>query len=283
MKPAEREHDSLIARLTEDCDKACFPPQTRASAVSIGESSLALLFPHLSTTSGADGPHIAAAIETLRRQVREFQQLLEPMFPNPDHSVADKFLQQFPAVHQLLRGDAETMYHGDPAAESVDEVILAYPGFRAIATYRVAHELLLLGVPILSRLLSEWAHTLTGVDIHPGAKIGRDFSIDHGTGVVIGETSVIGNRVRLYQGVTLGALAVARELKGAKRHPTVEDNVVIYSHATILGGTTVIGHDSVIGGNAWITESVPSFSVVNRQSDVRPRRSSGDDAAEFHI
>ena len=284
MKPSDRQHEALIERLSENREKANFPPQTRARAVTIGEAALALLFPHLATAAGGDQCHIAAQAEGLRHALLEFQELLAPIFPNPDRSIADALLERLPGVYTLLRGDAEAMFHGDPAAESIDEVILAYPGFRAIATYRVAHELCELGMPILPRLLTEWAHTLTGVDIHPEAIIGRNFMIDHATGVVIGETSVIGNGVKLYQGVTLGAHAVARENRGVKRHPTVEDNVIIYAHATILGGETVVGHDSIIGGNAWLTHSVPPFSMVNRQSEVQPRRSgSKSDSLEFHI
>ena len=157
------------------------------------------------------------------------------------------------------------------AAESVDEVISAYPGFRAIAIYRIAHEFYRMGVPLFPRILTESAHQRTGIDIHPGATIGRSFFIDHGTGIVVGETTTIGDSVKIYQGVTLGALSVDKTLASSKRHPTIEDNVVIYSNATILGGTTVIGHDSVIGGNVWLTESVPPYSVVYHKSEVHVR------------
>lgn len=280
----DRQYEALVARLTADREKACFPPQTRSRAVTIGELALALLFPHLANTAGGDDCHTLAQAEALHRVLSEFQELLIAIYPNPDPKVVHAFMRRLPDVYTLLRGDAEATFYGDPAAESIDEVILAYPGFRAIATFRLAHELYLLGMPVLPRLLVEWAHSLTGVDIHPGATIGRNFMIDHATGVVIGETSVIGSGVKLYQGVTLGAHAVSRELRGAKRHPTVEDNVVIYAHATILGGDTVIGHDSIVGGNAWITESIPPFSTVNRQSEVQPRKSRRDsDSAEFQI
>ena len=284
MSPHDRKYEKLIERLSADREKACFPPQTRSRAVKIGESALALLFPHLANTAGGDECHTVAQAEALHRSLRDFQELLVSIYPNPNRGLADAFMSCLKDVYSILLGDAEATFHGDPAAVSVDEVILAYPGFRAIATFRIAHELYLLGMPILPRLLVEWAHSLTGVDIHPGATIGRNFMIDHATGVVIGETSVIGNGVKLYQGVTLGAHAVSRELRGAKRHPTVENNVVIYAHATILGGETVIGHDSIVGGNAWITESIPPFSTVNRQSEVQPRKSRrGGDAPEFHI
>lgn len=180
-------------------------------------------------------------------------------------------------IRQMLREDVRAGYEGDPAARSEMEVILAYPGFYAIAVHRIAHELLRLGVPLVPRVMSEHAHSRTGIDIHPGASIGPGFFIDHGTGVVIGETCVIGRRVKLYQGVTLGALSFAKEengtlVKGIKRHPDVEDNVIVYAGATILGGQTRIGHDSVIGGNVWLTHSVPPHSkVYNSQPDPAVR------------
>ncbi len=160
--------------------------------------------------------------------------------------------------------------------------MLTYPGFYAIAIYRVAHALHLLGMPLLPRLLTEFAHQRTGVDIHPGATIGRRFVIDHGTGVVIGETTVIGDGVKLYQGVTLGALVVEKSLSDKKRHPTLEDDVVVYANATILGGDTVVGRGSVIAGNAWLTQSVPPQSVVTRRTEVRPA-SSGTDAGRARV
>ncbi len=165
-------------------------------------------------------------------------------------------------VHELLLKDADAILHGDPAAVSATEVIRTYPGFYAIAVYRLAHEFYQLDVPLVPRILTEHAHSRTGIDIHPGASIGERFCIDHGTGVVIGETVVIGDEVKIYQGVTLGALSVRKELAQTKRHPTLQDRVVVYSGATILGGQTVIGHDSIIGGNVWLTKSVPPFSKV---------------------
>jgi serine O-acetyltransferase len=181
------------------------------------------------------------------------------------------FFMRIPFVYSELQKDAEAILAFDPAAHSIEEVIAAYPGFYAIAVSRFAHELYLLDVPILPRIISEWAHTQTGIDIHPGASIGSGFFIDHGTGVVIGETSVIGNNVKIYQGVTLGALNVRKDEANQKRHPTIADNVVIYSGTTILGGKTHIGHDSVIGGNVWLTASVPPFSLVYHKSEVKVR------------
>lgn len=185
----------------------------------------------------------------------------------------DVFFEKLPEVYSKLRMDAEAIYKFDPAAASIQEVVNAYPGFFAIAVYRIAHQLRIQGVPLLPRMIAEYAHSRTGIDINPGAKIGDSFFIDHGTGVVIGETTDIGNNVKIYQGVTLGALSVEKSLADRKRHPTIEDNVIIYAGSTVLGGRTVIGHDSVIGGNVWITESIPPFSVVYHKSQVKIRNS----------
>jgi serine O-acetyltransferase len=177
------------------------------------------------------------------------------------------FLRALPNLCSRLSQDVQAAYEGDPAAKSIDEVIFAYPAIFAITVYRLAHELNLQGIPLLPRIMTEHAHSVTGIDIHPGATIGSGFFIDHGTGVVIGETTNIGNHVKLYQGVTLGALSFAmdeegRMIRGKKRHPTIEDDVVIYAGATILGGATVIGKGSVIGGNVWLTRSVPPYTKV---------------------
>jgi serine O-acetyltransferase len=182
----------------------------------------------------------------------------------------ETFFAAIPALYATLVQDAKALLQFDPAARSVEEVLVAYPGFYATAVYRLSHQLWEQGVEILPRLFTEYAHSRTGVDIHPGAVIGEGFCIDHGTGIVIGETTVIGNNVKIYQGVTLGALHVSKETV-TKRHPTIEDNVTIYAGATILGGETVIGKDSIIGGNVWLTYSVPSFSVVYHKSEVKVR------------
>jgi serine O-acetyltransferase len=179
-----------------------------------------------------------------------------------------KLFEALPALYQMLLHDAEAIVQFDPAARSIDEVLIAYPGFFATAVYRISHRLHLQGIPTLPRLFSEYAHSKTGIDIHPGAAIGKSFFVDHGTGIVIGETTQIGNRVKIYQGVTIGALNVTKEQASAKRHPTIEDNVIIYSGATILGGTTVVGHDSVIGGNVWLTQSVAPYTVVYQKSEI---------------
>lgn len=172
------------------------------------------------------------------------------------------YVAQLPTILAQLNTDAQSLDNNDPAAQSIEEVYLCYPGFYAIAVYRLSRPLFLQGFPLIPRLMTEYAHRITGVDIHPGAAIGTPFFIDHATGIVIGETSIIKNNVRIYQGVTLGALHVSKSVKGKKRHPTVEDNVTIYANATILGGATVIGANSTIGGNVWITESVPANSVA---------------------
>jgi serine O-acetyltransferase len=176
--------------------------------------------------------------------------------------ICRKFFEKLPDLFEMLLEDAEAFTKFDPASESIEEVILCYPGFYSIVVYRLAHELHNLGVPVLPRIMTEYAHSMTGVDIHPGATVGRKFFIDHATGVVIGATTIIGNNVKLYQGVTLGALFVEKQLANKKRHPTIEDNVIIYARATILGGETIVGHDTVIGGNVWLTESVAPYSVV---------------------
>jgi serine O-acetyltransferase len=180
-------------------------------------------------------------------------------------------LGKIPQIREILSGDVQAAYDGDPAAKSLDEVIFSYPSILAITVYRIAHELHAQDVPLLPRIMSEYAHSVTGIDIHPGARIGKNFFIDHGTGVVIGETSEIGNRVKIYQGVTLGALSFPKDLnqiRGVKRHPTLEDDVTIYSNATILGATT-IGARSVIGGNVWITTDLPPDTMVTLERGSR--------------
>ncbi len=185
--------------------------------------------------------------------------------------VTEKYFAAIPGLYQQLLKDAHAILEFDPAAGSEEEVLVAYPGFYATAVYRLSHVLWKEGVKILPRVFTEYAHSKTGIDIHPGAVIGEAFSIDHGTGLVIGETTVIGNQVKLYQGVTLGALNVSKDSAQSKRHPTIEDNVTVYSGATILGGDTVIGHDSIIGGNVWLTYSIEPWSVVYHKSESRVR------------
>ncbi len=180
----------------------------------------------------------------------------------PCTKIWQKFIEELPELLHLLNLDAQCIYDNDPASNSVEEVYLAYPGFFVIAVYRLSNALYKHQTPLVPRLMSEYAHRLTGVDIHPGATIGSSFFIDHGTGIVIGETTLIKNNVKIYQGVTLGALQVSKDMKNVKRHPTVEHNVCIYANATILGGNTVIGENCTVGGNVWLTESVPANSIV---------------------
>lgn len=243
----------------------------RAQVSRFADDLLALLFPHFSDDVYGSAREIDGRLSLLLRDLQTALRPLAPSMPHPVGETADRFAAAIPTVYERLWLDAEAIHRGDPAAESLDEVVSAYPGFLGIAIYRIAHEFARLGVPIFPRLLTEIAHERTGIDIHPGARIGTSFCIDHGTGIVIGETTVIGDRVKLYQGVTLGALSVDKSMSSTKRHPTIEDNVVIYSNATILGGATVVGHDSVIGGSVWLTESVPPRSVVYHKSEVGVR------------
>jgi serine O-acetyltransferase len=183
------------------------------------------------------------------------------------HVIARELLEQIPQTRDILRGDLQAAHDGDPAARSIEEVILSYPCVLAITTYRIAHQLYVRGAPMVPRIMSEYAHSVTGIDIHPGAKIGKNFFIDHGTGVVIGETTEIGDFVKIYQGVTLGALSFPKDkvgqiIKGRKRHPTIGNNVVLYSGATLLGDEVKVGDDAVIGGNVWITSAVPSGTTI---------------------
>jgi serine O-acetyltransferase len=180
-----------------------------------------------------------------------------------------QFFEGLPELYRLLNTDVSSILEGDPAAKSEFEIIRAYPGFYAISFYRLAHALVKLDIPLLPRILTEHAHSRTGIDIHPGAEIGEHLYIDHGTGLVIGETSKIGKHVKLYQGVTLGALSVDKSMIHKKRHPTVEDYVVIYSGATILGGDTIIGEHSIIGGNVWVVKSVPPYSTVYHEAEIK--------------
>jgi serine O-acetyltransferase len=187
------------------------------------------------------------------------------------------FLERLPELRKTLATDVQAAYDGDPACKSLDEVIFCYPGLEAITVYRLAHVLYELDIPFIPRMMTEWAHNRTGIDIHPGAKIGEHFFIDHGTGVVIGETTEIGQHVKLYQGVTLGALSFATDgegnlVRGHKRHPTLEDRVVVYANATILGGGTIVGHDAVVGSSVWLTQSIaPNTTVVLEKPKLRMR------------
>lgn len=207
---------------------------------------------------------------------KEQLKYLEPIFKTVVKEITNKqpdtiwnaFESKLPEIKSKIELDAIATEKNDPACKSLQEIYLAYPGFHAIAIYRMSHELFLLDVPIMARMMSECIHGKTGIDIHPGATIGDSFFIDHGTGIVIGETSIIKNNVKIFQGVTLGGLSVKKSLSQTKRHPTIEDNVTIYANATILGGDIVIGKNSVIGANVWITQSVPPNSLVTYKSEI---------------
>jgi serine O-acetyltransferase len=224
---------------------------------------LALLFPQrvVEAAEGIDG--LRERWDACNERLKGIIEALGESAPASPAALVAEFCDEVPRLRDLLLEDADAIYEGDPAAYDHHEVIRTYPGFLAIAIYRVAHHFCRRGVPVIPRILTEYAHSRTGIDIHPAARIGPRFCIDHGTGIVIGETSEIGRNVKLYQGVTLGALSVAKEMARTKRHPTVEDDVVIYANTTILGGATVVGRGSVVGGNVWLLRSVPPGSRVH--------------------
>ncbi len=216
---------------------------------------------------------VAVNLELLEKQFNKLMDMACCELKKPHDELWGEYVSHLPEILEFLNLDAEAILECDPASSSLQEIYLAYPGFYAIAIYRLAHELYVEGIPLIPRLMTEYAHRQTGVDINPGAKIGKSFFIDHATGVVIGETAVIEDNVKVYQGVTLGALYVSKSLEKTKRHPTIKNNVTIYANATILGGDTVIGKNSVIGGNAWITESVPPNSKVYHTPEIKIKTS----------
>jgi serine O-acetyltransferase len=267
----EKRYEKFITSLKMQRESHSMGFQLKAEAQKFADDLLSLLFPHFCKEEHLSPEDISSR---LLRLENDLISLISPLFKESKlqgENIARQFMDAIPSIHEKLWLDAEAINTGDPASESIDEVILAYPGFTAIAIYRFAHELCRLHVPIFPRLLTEYAHQLTGIDIHPGAQIGTSFAIDHGTGIVIGETSVVGNNVKMYQGVTLGALSVDKNLAKSKRHPTIEDNVIMYAQAVILGGDTVVGHHSIVGGNVWLTKSVVPYSVVYQESKVSIR------------
>lgn len=227
-----------------------------------------MLFP---TTYSFTIEEIEVNRKNLEEQIREMLSLLT----DKNEEVTTRLFNNLENIKKILLKDADFILESDPAATQREEVIAIYPGFFAIFCYRIANFLSKLSVPLFPRMITEYAHRLTGIDIHPGATIGIPFSIDHGTGIVIGETANIGNNVKLYQGVTLGALSVEKSKASTKRHPTIEDNVILYSGCTILGGETVVGRNSIIGGNVWLTESIAPFSVVYHKSEIIVRNQTG--------
>ncbi|HXG10843.1 MAG TPA: serine O-acetyltransferase EpsC [Gemmataceae bacterium] len=277
--------EALVATYTE-CPRTSHlghkPLPSREVIVEILDDLMDILYPgfwrrqnlHLGNVEYHVGDVIDGLHDKLTQQItralrHEYcHQTPEVDFEAVAQQKAIELLRRLPELRLLLDEDVQAAYEGDPAAKGYHEIIFCYPGLEAVTIYRLAHELLLLGVPLIPRMMTEYAHSKTGIDIHPGARIGRGFFIDHGTGVVIGETCDIGNNVKLYQGVTLGALSFPRDadgniIRGMKRHPTLEDDVVVYANATILGGETVIGHHSVIGSSVWLTHSVPPYTVVS--------------------
>lgn len=255
----------FLERLYQDhqeCPRCPSPKRVSQFFVDLLET----LFPDYSMKAFSSPRELEIHLKKLQIELDEML-TINPMKGVVDlEDVARLFFEKLPVVHGKIHDDITALFEGDPAAKSKSEVIRTYPGFYAIASYRMAHELHKLGVKVIPRIITEHAHSKTGIDIHPAATIGEHFCIDHGTGVVIGETTVIGNHVKIYQGVTLGALSVDKKDAEKKRHPTIEDHVVIYAGATILGGETVIGHGSVIGGNVWLTRGVPPNTKIYYQA-----------------
>ena len=227
------------------------------------------LFPEQTRRHFSQASELKAVWESIENGLESLLHSMKDQLSEDPSVIAHRFLDRIPAIYELLQTDVEAMVAGDPAATTSYEVIRTYPGFYALAFYRLAHGLQEEKVPLIPRILTEYAHSKTGIDIHPGARIGRYFFMDHGTGIVIGETTVIGERVKIYQGVTLGALSVDKTMASTKRHPTIEDGVVIYSGATILGGDTIVGKDSIIGGNVWLTRSVAPNTKIYHQENLK--------------
>jgi serine O-acetyltransferase len=255
-------HDAVVS-IVEDLKEVIFPGYRRREGLHLGNVEFYVgdlidrLHDRLTT-------QIARA---LRHEARASEEVCDEDYEALGQAKTLLFLDRIPALREMLALDVQAAYDGDPAVRTVDEIIFCYPGLEAVTVYRIAHELAELDIPFIPRIMTEYAHSKTGIDIHPGATIGKYFFIDHGTGVVIGETCEIGDHVKLYQGVTLGALSFQTDsdgqlVRGEKRHPTIQDHVVIYANATVLGGMTVVGHDSVIGSSVWLTRSVPPRTTV---------------------
>jgi len=258
---------AFAGRLSQFNSGYCAEVPSRELARLFVENLIHALFP-IRQNCAVDECEIAIELERSEVKLVELLYSIRKSLDQKPRDVAKQFFLRVPEAFEDLAADAEAVTRFDPAASCVEEIILCYPGFYAIAVYRTAHILYELKVPVLPRIMAEYAHEKTGIDIHPGAQIASPFFIDHGTGVVIGETAIIGKEVRIYQGVTLGAISVEQTMANTKRHPTIEDHVVIYAGSTILGGQTVIGHHTVVGGNTWITESILPHSVVYRNHRV---------------
>jgi len=279
------------------CNLGHAPLPSRDAVAAIVEDLLEVVFPGFCRRQNLTGNniryHVGDLLDDLRNRLAEQIGRVQPPAGDVEsHRIrsveqAQGLLERLPALREVLEADVTAAFEGDPAAHSCQEVIFCYPGLHAVAIFRLAHELLNLGVSIIPRMMTEFAHGRTGIDLHPGASIGPGFFIDHGTGVVVGETCVIGNQVKLYQGVTLGALSFPRDaegniIRGRKRHPTLENDVVVYANATILGGDTVVGHHSVIGSSVWLTQSVVPHTVVTLEKpSLRMRGAPRADGDEF--
>jgi serine O-acetyltransferase len=267
------QQEIFFRRLTEQNQQYRYRLPSRQEGGRFLQRLINFLFPITQDCKESNNPESLPDIyRELHQQLDCLLRPLGPQLVRGREEIVQDFFSQLPLIYDLIMLDAQAITENDPASVGIEEVIAIYPGFMAIASYRIAHLLMQCEVPLLPRMLTEYAHGLTGIDIHPNATIGKSFFIDHGTGVVIGETTHIGNNVKIYQGVTLGATFVAKSLASQKRHPTIEDNVVVYANATILGGNTVIGHDSIIGGNAWLTKSVPPYSQVYHYSKIEVKQ-----------
>ncbi|QMW06046.1 serine O-acetyltransferase [Spirosoma foliorum] len=276
--------NTLLDHLQAQRSKYRYKLPSRPDAGRFIDQLMRLLFP-VTQDCKSISQHVEETYQSLHEQLNNLLCPLEKNLAESPLVLTERFFEQLPAIYDNLLFDAHAIADNDPASVGIEEVVAVYPGFYAISVYRIAHELLKLNVPLLPRMLTEYAHGQTGIDIHPGAQIGKSFFIDHGTGVVIGETTVIGNNVKIYQGVTLGATHVAKSMAQKKRHPTIENNVVIYANATILGGHTVVGHDSVIGGNVWLTSSVEAHSLVfhQHQTEIRLKSLESQEPINFVI
>ncbi len=298
MEPIEQRIESIVSSILQDyscgrdidkIDIRCHPD--KAVIIDMIEKLIRIVFPGASTDRNYriyNARHnlsmlIEDVMYNLNKQITLalLGTLEKPEAKEKAQELSLQFFQAIPGVRAVIQTDVEAFFDGDPAAYSIDEIIYCYPGLFAVTVYRLAHVLYTLKVPMLPRIMTEHAHSVTGIDINPGAEIGRYFFIDHGTGIVIGETTVIGEHVKLYQGVTLGALTTrgGQRLRARRRHPTIEDNVTIYAGASILGGDTTIGHDSVIGSNVFITHSIPAWTTVSVKSQelqFKPRNCDGN-------
>lgn len=253
--------DSFIKKIYDSHQEYTKIP-SKAAIISFFNELLGVLFPDFSSHRVESEKQVEQILNSLQHKMRDVLLKNISLEGDTQEEVIEAFFDSLPTLYTRLEKDIDAMFAGDPAASDRAEIIRSYPGFYAIASYRLAHELALLGVKNIPRIITEHAHSKTGIDIHPNAIIGEHFCIDHGTGIVIGETTIIGKHVKIYQGVTLGALSVDKKDAKVKRHPTIEDNVVIYAGATILGGKTRIGKNSTVGGNVWLTKSIPANSRV---------------------